>query len=119
MVTGGYNTAAAYAIFALTLFLMGEERYQTALFVSYILSSFNSYLAQKFLVFRTEGGYVKEYFKAMSVWLAGYFINALLLYLLRGCLSLNVYLAQLISLALVTVMTYFLFKHYSFRRSGK
>lgn len=119
MVTGGYNTAAAYAIFALTLFLMGEERYQTALFISYILSSFNSYLAQKFLVFRTEGGYVKEYFKAMSVWLAGYFINALLLYLLRGCLSLNVYLAQLISLALVTVMTYFLFKHYSFRRSGK
>ncbi len=119
IVTGGYNTAAAYAIFALTLFLMGEERYQTALFVSYILSSFNSYLAQKFLVFRTEGGYVKEYFKAMSVWLAGYFINALLLYLLAERLNLNIYLAQLISLALVTILTYFLFKYYSFRRTLK
>ncbi|WP_428066772.1 GtrA family protein [Candidatus Proelusimicrobium volucris] len=117
--TGGYNTAASYVIFAVILFLLGKERYQAALFISYILSSFNSYLAQKFLVFRTKGGYVKEYLKAMSVWLCGYLINALLLYLLTERLSVNIYFAQLISLALVTIMTYFLFKHYSFRRAER
>ena len=119
IVTGGYNTAAAYLIFAFALFLSGEERYQAALFVSYILSSFNSYLAQKFLVFRTKGEYIKEYFKSMGVWLAGYLINALLLHLLARLLKINVYLAQLISLLAVAAITYFLFKYYSFRRADK
>ena len=107
------------AVIALTLFLLGKGRYQAALFIAYILSSFNSYLAQKFLVFETQGEYVKEYLKAMSVWLAGYLINALLLHFLAGRLNLNVYLAQLISLALVTAATYFLFKYYSFGRADK
>ena len=109
IITGGYNTAAAYLIFALTLFLLGKGRYQAALFIADILSSFNSYLAQKFLVFETQGEYVKEYLKAMSVWLAGYLINALLLHFLAGGLHLNVLLGQFVSLGLVTAGEDFFF----------
>lgn len=81
IITGGYNTAVGYILFIAALYVCGKSQtgVQAALLISYILSSFNSYLAQKFLVFRTRGNYVKEYFKALSVWAAGYVINAVLL----------------------------------------
>lgn len=121
IITGGYNTAVGYILFIAALYVFGQSQtgVQAALLASYVLSSFNSYLAQKFLVFRTKGDYVREYFKALSVWAAGYFINAALLYLLTKELSLHPYAAQALSVCCVTVFTYILFKYYSFRRSAK
>lgn len=121
IITGGYNTAVGYILFIAALYVCGKSQtgVQAALLISYILSSFNSYLAQKFLVFRTRGNYVKEYFKALSVWAAGYVINAVLLYLLTKQLNIHPYAAQALSVCCVTIFTYILFKYYSFRRSAE
>lgn len=113
---GGYNTVIGYLLFAAALFILGSGHYQAALFISYILSSFNSYLSQKFLVFQTKDNYVKEYLKASAVWFFGYILNAIILYFLAEKLNLQPYFAQAIGLVCVTVLTYILLKYYSFKR---
>ncbi len=112
---GGYNTVIGYLLFAAALFVLGQEHYQAALFISYILSSFNSYLSQKFLVFQTKGNYVKEYIKASTVWFLGYLFNAFILFLLTGKLQIYPYAAQAIGLICTTVLTYIMLKYYSFK----
>ncbi|MGN0022934.1 MAG: GtrA family protein [Elusimicrobiaceae bacterium] len=121
IIAGGYNTAVGYILFIAAVYVFGRSQtgVQAALLSSYILSSFNSYLVQKFLVFRTKGNYIKEYFKALSVWAAGYVINAVLLYLFTKKLNIHPYAAQALSVCLVTFFTYVLFKYYSFRRSAE
>ena len=119
LIIGGYNTLIGYLIFVITLFILGNKHYQTALFISYILSSLNSYLSQKFLVFQTKGCYIKEYLRASTVWFLGYIINAFILYFLIGKYKIYPYFAQIICLITVTLLTYILLKYYSFRRSEK
>ena len=114
LIVGCVNAAISYVIFALALWLLGEKYYQLAVFLQWSISSVFSYLNQKFFVFCTKGNYLKEYFKCCTTWLVGYIINVLILELLIH--SLNAYLAQFISIFLVSVITYILFKYFAFKR---
>ena len=114
LIIGCVNAAISYVIFVLALWLLGEKYYQLAVFLQWSISSVFSYLNQKFFVFCTKGNYLKEYFKCCTTWLVGYIINVLILELLIH--SLNAYLAQFISIFLVSVITYILFKYFAFKR---
>ena len=113
---GSYNFAVSFIIFAVLIFLLTEKYSQLCLILSYIISSFNSYFSQKFLVFQTKGNYVKEYIKCSLTWGTGYVLNAFLLILLQNILLINVFISQFIALASVSVVTYILFKYFSFRQ---
>ena len=76
---GGVNAVVSYVIFAICLYLLGKSYYQLCVILQWVLSSFPSYLNQKFFVFNTKGNYVKEYLKCCSTWVVGYFLNALFL----------------------------------------
>ena len=54
ILVGGYNTVFGYLLFVALIFLLTEKYNQLALFGSYILSSINSYLTQKYYVFATK-----------------------------------------------------------------
>lgn len=114
LIVGCVNAAISYVIFVLALWLLGEKYYQLAVFLQWSISSVFSYLNQKFFVFCTKGNYLKEYFKCCTTWIVGYIINVLILELLIH--SLNAYLAQFISIFLVSVITYILFKYFAFKR---
>ena len=116
---GSYNFAVSFLIFAILILLLTEEYSQLCLILSYVISSFNSYFSQKFLVFETRGNYVQEYLKCSLSWGIGYVINAGLLILFQNILKINVYLSQFISLASVAILTYILFKYFSFRSKEK
>ena len=114
---GGVNAAVSYVIFAICLYLLGKSYYQLCVILQWVLSSFPSYLNQKFFVFKTKGNYVKEYLKCCSTWVVGYFLNALFLqaFFEFGWIK-NVYLAQFISIGLVSAVTYVLFKFFAFKK---
>lgn len=113
---GGVNAAISYIIFAISIFIFGKAHYQLCVVLQWTLSSVFSYFNQKFFVFCTTGNYLKEYLKCCSTWAVSYFINVIILEILVRKFVINVYLAQFISIFLVSVITYVLFKYFAFRK---
>ncbi len=115
LLVGGYNTVISYLLYALFLWI-GDERYpQLSLFLSFILSSLNSYWTQKIFVFVTSGNYIREYIRCLLSWGISYLLNVFLLYILVHIVLLNPYLAQFIAQILVVVNSYLMLKHFAFK----
>lgn len=112
---GGVNAAISYAIFAAAVFILGAEYYQACVILQWTLSSVFSYFNQKIFVFGTKGNYVKEYLKCCSTWAVSYLLNVVILELLVRFAIKNVYISQFVSIFLVSVVTYVLFKYFAFR----
>ena len=115
--TGGYNAGVSYLLFVICVFIFTKDHPQLCLFLSFMISSVNSYLSQKFLVFQTRGNYLKEYVKCFFTWLSGYPLNAILLKILYQNLHINIFVSQFICLGTVAIFTYILFKYFSFKTS--
>lgn len=118
LLVGGFNATVQYIIYACLLYFWSEEKYQLALVLSWIISSFSSFATQKIFVFCTKGKFydwVKEYVKCVGVWIISYFINAVILGALVNFADINAYLAQIIAITCTTVTTYILFKYFAFK----
>lgn len=116
LIIGAINAANSYLIFAIALYFIGEAHYQLCVMLQWTISSVFSYLTQKFFVFCTKGNYVREYLKCCSTWLVSYFLNVVILEFFVRYLIKNVYISQLLSIFVVSVVTYILFKYFAFKR---
>ncbi len=114
-IIGCVNAAISYIIFIIFILLLGEEMRQLCVVLQWAISSVFSYLNQKFFVFCTKGNYLKEYFKCCSTWALSYFLNVILLEIFVRFIT-NVFISQFISLLLVSVLTYILFKFFAFAK---
>lgn len=116
LLIGGINAAFSYLLFVLFIHILGDKNYQLCVTLQWVISSIFSYFNQKFFVFNTKGNYIKEYLKCCSTWLVSYVLNILIL---EGMIKLikNILLSQFISLFLVSVVTYVLFKYFAFKKS--
>ena len=117
IIIGSINAAISYLIYALAVFVIGEHHYQLCVFLQWGLSSVISYLNQKFFVFCTKGNYVKEYLKCCTTWGISYILNVVILEVFVRFLIKNVYIAQFISLFIVSISTYILFKCFAFKKN--
>lgn len=115
LLVGGYNTVVSYALYALFLWMMGAVYEQIALFLSFVVSSLNSYWTQKIYVFGTKGNVRAEYAKCLGAWGISYGMNAVLLALFVRGLDINPYGAQFMALIIVTINSYLLLKHFAFK----
>ncbi|MGN0030498.1 MAG: GtrA family protein [Candidatus Gastranaerophilaceae bacterium] len=116
LLIGGVNAGVSYVIFAFALWCLGEAHYQTCVILQWTLSSVFSYFNQKFFVFCTKGNYLNEYLKCCSTWAVSYVVNVIILELLVKFAIKNVYIAQFVSIFLVSVITYVLFKYFAFKK---
>ena len=117
VLTGGANMGIRYVVFALLVWIFSSIHYQWLLAATWLLSTVWAYFSYKYLVFQTSGNHWKEYFKSVMVWCLSYLINAGMLALLTGLGKMNVYLAQALSIVVITIVNYLLFKHFAFRGS--
>lgn len=115
---GGCNAAISYIIFAIAIFLIGQEHYQICVALQWILSSVISFVNQKVFVFCTKGNWVKEYLKCCTTWAVSYVVNAIILEIIVRFVTKNVYVGQFVSLFLASVCTYILFKYYAFKHKN-
>lgn len=116
---GCVNAVISYIIFAAALYMLGDKHYQACVILQWSISSIFSYLNQKFFVFCTKGNYIKEYVKCCSTWAVSYVINVVILEILVRYVIRNIYIAQFISILLVCVVTYVLFKYFAFKSSDR
>ena len=115
MIIGFINAVNSYIIFAIALFLIGKEHYQLCVTLQWAISSVFSYLTQKFFVFCTKGNYIREYLKCCTTWLVSYLLNVVVLELLIRYVLPNAYISQLLSIMIVSIATYILFKYFAFK----
>ena len=118
LLVGGFNATIQYLIYACLLYFWSEEKYQTALILSWVISSISSFATQKIFVFCTKGklfDWVKEYAKCVGVWIVSYSINAIILGILVNFADMNAYLAQIAAITCTTVTSYILFKYFAFK----
>ncbi len=119
LIVGSINAFVSYIIYAIAVFLIGDSYYQLCVFIQWTISSVISYLNQKFFVFCTRGNYIKEYLKCCTTWAISYLLNVIILEIFVRFLIKNVYIAQFISLFIVSISTYILFKCFAFRQESK
>ena len=115
LIIGAINAGMSYVIFAVAVYLIGEQYYQVCAALQWILSSFISFTNQKVFVFCTKGNWIKEYLRCCMTWLVSYLLNALILEVFVKYIDINVYLAQFLAIFTVSVVTYVLFKYFAFR----
>ncbi len=112
---GGINAAFSYIIFAIAVYLIGQEHYQVCVALQWTISSIFSFVNQKLFVFCTKGNWVKEYLKCCTTWVVSYAFNTVILEMIVRYITKNVYVGQIISICLAAIVTYILFKYYAFK----
>lgn len=133
ILVGGFNTVVSFLIYYLFLYLtQGKE--QLSLLLMNLININISIATMRYYVFQSTGSFYKEYVKAFSSYIVLYFVNMGLLALfvkiihVREILSvhnflleipnLNKAIAQLCCICIITVMTFFVHKYFSFREEA-
>ncbi len=119
LLVGGYNAAFSYIVFAIAVFFIGKEHYQLCVALQWIISSVFSFVNQKIFVFCTKGNWIKEYLKCCTTWVVSYLCNAFILELIVRYITKNVYVGQIVSIFLASIVTYVLFKYFAFRHRDR
>ena len=115
LIIGAINAGISYIIYAIAVFMLGEAHYQICVALQWIISSVFSFTNQKLFVFCTKGHWLKEYLKCCTTWVISYFVNAVLLEIIVKFFIRNVYIAQILSIFLASIVTYVLFKYFAFK----
>jgi putative flippase GtrA len=127
LLVGGWNTLFGYAAFA-TLVALFVPRINHGYILAFLLSNLISitvaYFAYKFFVFRTQGNYLKEWLKCLTVYGVGIIPGLILLPILVAALHYifhldrsGPYVAGAVLLAFSTIYNFIGHRRFSFRSS--
>lgn len=131
ILVGGFNTAVSFLIYyAFLYFTSGKE--QLSLLLMNLVNINISIATMRYYVFQSTGNWWHEYTKAFSSYIVLYFINMGLLAffvkiihiqeillqnnVLLSIPNLNKATAQLCCVIIITIMTFFIHKYFSFRK---
>lgn len=118
LVVGGINTVVGFLAFAAFLVLFGQQKYLTALVSAHVVSVLIAFVLHRFVVFRVRGHLLTDLWRFETVYLSALAVNFALLPLLVEVAHLPVLLAQVLIMAVTSVMSWLGHKNYSFRRSS-
>lgn len=118
IITGVWNTVFGILVYALLIKLLGENHYILLAVVSNIISITNAYICYKLFVFKTKGNILKEYLKCYVVYGLSMLLGLLLLYVLVDIAGLNPVIANVISVLLLTIVSFIGHRYYSFKNKS-
>ena len=131
LLVGGFNTATSFILYYMFLYF-SSGREQLSLFLMNLININISITTMRYYVFRSTGNFFKEYTKAFSSYIVLYFVNMGLLALfvrmvhisehlsqdsfLLSIPNLNKAVAQICCICIITIITFFVHKYFSFRK---
>lgn len=116
LLVGGYNTAFGYILFVLLLMLLESHvHYLIVLVVSHVIAVTNAYLAYKFMVFKTQGQWLREFGKFNAVYLGVLAINLVALPAMVELLAISPAIGQAWFVVITVIVSYLGHKHFSFK----
>jgi putative flippase GtrA len=117
LAVGAVNTVFGYVCFAGLLLLLGKSRYLVALVCAYVLAVLLAFVLYRFLVFRVRGHVLRDLGRFVTVYIAVFAVNIVVLPLLVELAHLPVLVAQAMIVFITSVTSWLGHKHFSFRRS--
>lgn len=131
LLVGGFNTTTSFILYYLFLYIT-QGREQISLLLMNIININISIVTMRYYVFQSHGDFKQEYLKAFSSYIVLYFINTGLLAffvsvirvqenlspqnILQEVPNLDKAVAQLCCIVIITVLTFFVHKYFSFRQ---
>lgn len=114
LLVGGFNTVAAYLIFTALYFLF-NHRYMLSVVIQWVISINISIATMRYYVFQSKGSFIKEYIKAIGVYVYMLLFNMAWLFVFIETLHVNALISQACYLLASTIITYLSHKYFSFR----
>ena len=115
---GAWNTLAGYAIFAgLYLAFAQQLNYMFIAAISHLFAVTQSFVTQRWIVFRSSSHWLGEYFRFNITHLGSLAIGLTLLPLMVEVFNTPPLIAQAIVTALIVVASYFAHQHFTFRKA--
>ena len=109
---GLFNTAITYALYSLLVFVGVKDL--VALCIEYPIGICISFFLNKKITFHSDHASVRTFAKMVSVYVPVLIANFALLWFFTKKAGLNSYVAQILSLGIVTIASFFLQKYYVF-----
>lgn len=110
---GAINAAVGYGTYA--LFIETGSNYFVANFISTVIGVLCSYILNKFYTFKSLRKSFSEFIRFVSVYLVSFIISNLVLYILIGQMGIDPYIAGVLNLVIITVISWLGHKYYSFK----
>jgi len=115
LIVGVWNTLIGYLTFIILFYLFHERfNYLIILVLSNIIGITNSYLSYKFIVFKTRGHFISEYFRFYLIYGAAFLANMILMPFFVEVVGMKPIPAQGVILFFSLVFSYVGHKYYSF-----
>lgn len=134
ILVGGFNTLTSFLLYYMFLYLT-QGREQVSLLLMNIININISITTMRYYVFQSHGNFKQEYLKAFSSYIVLYFINTGLLAffvkivkikeklspqnILQEIPNLDKAIAQLCCIIIITILTFFVHKYFSFRKNDQ
>ncbi len=126
LVVGGWNTVFALAVLWVFDRVIPYDQSsivqkELVLVASWVVSVTQNFLTFKFLVFRSRGHWFREYAKMYVTYSVTFVIQSVLTLVISEALSLRLFWANLPTIVVVTIISYFGHKYFTFgepRRPG-
>jgi len=131
LLVGGFNTGTSFLIYYAFLYITSGKE-QVSLLLMNLININISIATMRYYVFQSHGPFLKEYTKAFSSYIVLYFINMALLAffvhmihvtenlpegsILQEVPNLDKAIAQICCICIITCLTFFVHKYFSFRK---
>jgi putative flippase GtrA len=118
LTVGGFNTIIGYFV-GVSIYLLLQNRLHILFIIAIanIISISISFITFKAFVFKTRGGWLNEYLKIYLVYGSTILLSGLFFWLFVDYLSINIWLAQGVTVAITAYLSYIGNKKYTFKRS--
>lgn len=119
LAAGIWNTVFGITLYAVLIKIFGENHYLLLAVLSNIISITNAYICYKLFVFKTKGNIIKEYLKCYIVYGISMLLGLLILYVLVDLMHLTPIISNIISVLLLTIVSFAGHRYFSFRTKNK
>ncbi len=117
LVVGAWNFVVGYLVFAGLYWLFSGAWPDWAIVVvSNVVGITNAFVSHRWITYRSRGVWWREYLRFYVVYGGQALMNVALIYVFVTCAGWNGYAVQFVILVVLTILSYWLHKVYSFRK---
>lgn len=116
LLTGAFTNGVGYGVFLIAVYVFGIGHKTTATFL-FVIGVTIGFTLNKNWTFKSKAPYSTTLFKYLAIYISGYFINILFLYVFVDYLGYEVGWSQFIAIGFLTIYYFVMNKFFIFRRA--
>jgi len=115
LIVGVWNTVFSVLLFNALLLVVGHDHYLVVFWVVWVFAVVQSTATMKYFAFRSQGDFWHQAGRAYFIYLPAQGLSTFLLWLAVTVMQISPPLAQLVTILVSTIFSYFGHKYFTFR----